>query len=206
MNIIAHRGYWLCEPEKNTLIALERALEHGFGFETDYRDFDGEIVISHNIPKGVEPKAEEVFQLYNKYYSQATLAINVKSDGLQESLKGLLEKYSISNYFLFDMSVPDTIGYVALGMQIASRRSEYEVELPFYKNSNIVWLDCFKGDWITEQDISIHLEAGKKVCIVSPELHKRPHKEVWEKYKNIQNGNVMLCTDYPEEAKSFFNQ
>lgn len=206
MNIIAHRGYWQCEPEKNTLIAVERALQYGFGFETDYRDYNGEIVISHNIPKGVEPKAEVVFQLYKKYHSQSTLAINVKSDGLQESLKKLLDKYSISNYFLFDMSIPDTIGYVTLDMHIASRKSEYEKELPFYNSSAFVWLDCFKGDWITEQDISVHLEAGKKVCIVSPELHKRPYKEIWEKYKNIQSENVMLCTDFPEEAESFFNQ
>jgi len=204
MNIIAHRGYWQCELEKNTLTAIERALQHGWGFETDYRDCNGEIVISHNIPKGVEPKAEEVFQLYKKYHSQATLAINVKSDGLQESLKDLLDRYSISNYFLFDMSIPDTIGYVTLDMHIASRRSEYEQELPFYNRSAFVWLDCFKGDWITEQDISIHLAAGKKVCIVSPELHKRPYKEIWEKYKNIQNESVMLCTDYPEEAELFF--
>ena len=43
MKIIAHRGYWLEQSEKNTLVAFERAMKCGYGFETDYRDYCGKI-------------------------------------------------------------------------------------------------------------------------------------------------------------------
>ena len=52
--IIAHRGYWKNENEKNKKAAFERAFDCGFGVETDLRDIKGEIVISHNMPLGDE--------------------------------------------------------------------------------------------------------------------------------------------------------
>ena len=126
MKIIAHRGYWLEQSEKNTLVAFERAIKCGYGFETDYRDYCGKIVIAHDVPEGKEPTAEEIFSLYQKYGMNQPLAINVKADGLQTRLSVLLKAYNISNYFLFDMSVPDTLGNLNLSMNTASRFSEYE--------------------------------------------------------------------------------
>jgi hypothetical protein len=35
IKIIAHRGFWYKPEEKNTLAAFERALQNGFGIETD---------------------------------------------------------------------------------------------------------------------------------------------------------------------------
>ena len=53
------------------------------------------------------------------------------------------------------------------------------------------------------KEIKNILNQDKEVCIVSPDLHKREYKKVWNIYRNI-NG-IMLCTDYPMEAKEFFN-
>lgn len=206
IEIVAHRGYWQDEAEKNTLVAIERALQYGFGFETDYRDYRGELVISHNIPQGNEPQVAEVFGLYKKYHSEAPLAINIKADGLQDKLLALLKRYEITNYFVFDMSVPDTLGYLDTGMNVASRRSEYENELPFYIDSRAVWLDCFQEDWISADEIKGHLDQGKKVCIVSPELHKRPYPEIWLRYAGLCSKDLMICTDYPQEAELYFNK
>lgn len=50
MYILAHRGYWLYKEEENTLDAFQRAYENGFGIETDVRDYNEQLVISHNIP------------------------------------------------------------------------------------------------------------------------------------------------------------
>ena len=50
MQLIAHRGYWLDPKEKNTETAFVRALQHGFGIETDFRDLNGHLVISHDVP------------------------------------------------------------------------------------------------------------------------------------------------------------
>lgn len=205
MDVIAHRGFWLLEEEKNKQIAFERAFDNGFGVETDFRDCCGELVVSHDIPKGDEIKAEEFFALYKRSDAKSCLAINIKADGLQKKLKALLDKYSIQNYFVFDMSIPDTIGYVNQDFNIFSRRSEYENELPFYEHSTGVWLDCFKSDWIDETEINKHLVNKKKVCIVSADLHKRDYKRVWTKYKGIKSDNLMICTDYPLDAKEYFN-
>ena len=206
MKIIAHRGYWLEQSEKNTLVAFERAIKCGYGFETDYRDYCGKIVIAHDVPEGKEPTAEEIFSLYQKYGMNQPLAINVKADGLQTRLSVLLKAYNISNYFLFDMSVPDTLGYLNLSMNTASRFSEYERELPFIKESTTIWIDCFLKDWITVDDIRNYLLQDKQVCIVSQELHKRPYREVWERYVEIQDDNLMICTDHPDEADAYFNR
>ena len=206
MEIIAHRGFWYKESEKNTLTAIKRAIDNGYGFETDYRDNNGKIVISHDMPFGNESTAEEIFRLYHESGMERTLALNIKADGLQETLKGMLDTYQITNYFLFDMSIPDTIGYILCNMNIATRHSEYEKDFPFYNQSSHVWIDCFKSEWIDCDTLDGHLNNGKKVCIVSPELHKRPHKEVWNKYVKCDHTNLMLCTDFPMEADSFFNK
>ena len=60
LKILAHRGLWTIENEKNTIEALRNALEEGFGIETDIRDCCGEIVISHNPPKGNEPRLVDI--------------------------------------------------------------------------------------------------------------------------------------------------
>ena len=49
-NILAHRGLWFCEEEKNSSNALFKALDLGFGIETDVRDLCGELIISHDPP------------------------------------------------------------------------------------------------------------------------------------------------------------
>lgn len=206
MEIIAHRGYWETQEEKNTEVAFARAFQNGFGVETDFRDFNSKLVIAHNIPTGDEMSAEDFFRLYSKIGNGLPLALNVKADGLQERFANLLEKYQVENYFLFDMSIPDTLGYVNKNLKIFSRHSEYEKDLPFYQYSDGVWMDCFNSDWFNEEQIISHIGAGKKVCIVSPELHKREIGEVWSKYRVKTDGGLSICTDLPQKAASFFNQ
>ena len=67
-----------------------------------------------------------------------------------------------------------------------------------------VWLDCFNSDWFYKEDIENLLNKNKKVCIVSPELHNREYKKVWERYKDVKD--IMICTDYPMEAVRYFNE
>ena len=201
MQVLSHRGYWKDKCEKNTEIAFDRSFSLGFGTETDLRDYNGEIVISHDIPTGNELTFPQMLEIYNKYDNTLPLALNIKSDGLQEKIKSTLQQYNITNYFLFDMSVPDHIVSLKNGLVCYTRHSEYE-DCPLYEKSAGVWVDCFDGDWIDEKIINQHLNNNKKVCIVSPELHGREHLSAWEKYKGC---NAMLCTDVPELAKEFFN-
>ena len=181
--IIAHRGWWKAENEK------------------DLRDIKGEIVISHNMPRGNEMSFEDLLKLLDG--RALTLALNIKADGMADEIKRLLEKYNVSNYFTFDMSIPEMVYQHKTGLNVFTGLSDI-VPLPvMYEQAKGVWLDCFNSDWFGEVEIQNILNQDKKVCIVSPDLHKREYKSVWEKYKNM-NG-IMLCTDYPMEAEVYFN-
>ena len=205
MKIIAHRGFWKTEAEKNTKKAIERAIENGFGFETDFRDCGGQVLISHNPPKGDEILAEEVFQIYKAAGSKEPLALNIKADGLQDMMAELLHKYDVTSYFFFDMSVCDTVIYIEKKLQIASRLSEFEKEMPFYRYSSVVWIDYFNSDGPTIQKVSETLKDGKIACVVSPELHKRDHLLMWEQLKSFMNEQKFyLCTDFPDKANDYF--
>lgn len=205
MNIIAHRGFWKVSNEKNSSVSFARAFESGYGVETDVRDVLGQLVISHDMPLGNEMRFDSFLALYAASGAESCLAINIKADGLQKPLKALLAEYAVKNYFVFDMSVPDTLGYMQEGIRFFSRISEYEPQDPFCFNSSGVWIDSFHSKWFPTKDISAFLGQGKHVCIVSPELHKRDHLKVWHELREIETSNVLLCTDFPDAAKEFFD-
>jgi len=202
INIIAHRGYWKSKDEQNTRIAFERAFDNNFGVETDLRDICGEIVISHNMPKGNEITFDEVLQILDG--RNLTLALNIKADGLGEKISDTLNKYSHKNYFTFDMSVPDMVVQSKLGLRFFTGKSDIINPPIMYREASGIWLDSFYSDWFSESDISSIMSDKKAICIVSPELHHREHSKIWQKYKGIKD--IMLCTDYPQEAREFFNE
>lgn len=212
MKIISHRGYWQAVSEKNTRMAFLRAFQLGFGIETDIRDFAGEIVISHDMPRGGELRFDEFLKLYNDFGKGLPLALNIKADGLQAAVANLLSKYNIANYFVFDMSIPETLNYCNKHFQYFVRQSEFETITDYhsllYKNAAGVWLDEFHAHWVGRQVLLEHVVKGKMVCIVSPELHGREYLDVWGQYKqackNINTDKLMLCTDLPLAAKNFF--
>ena len=142
MQIIAHRGYWKKKSEQNHLSSLKRALENNYGIETDIRDYRGKIVISHDVPKGKIILFEDLLKLYKKINSNQALALNIKSDGLQTELQKLIKKYKIENYFIFDMSIPETIKYSKTKLNIYVRLSEYENDYKNYVHQGL-WVDQF---------------------------------------------------------------
>ena len=209
MRILAHRGLWRAPAEKNTLDSFSNAWAEGFGIETDLRDARGQLVISHDPPVEETIAADEFFALLTKLdTNQLPLALNVKSDGLQNLIMGLINHYSVKEYFCFDMTAPETVVYRRVGLRFFTRESEYESVPVLYSDAAGIWLDMFTRDWITPAIIIRHLEAGKEVAIVSPELHKRPHLSFWQKLRNAGLSNqakLMLCTDHPVEAREFFS-
>ena len=205
MKILSHRGQWKIAEEKNSLESFKCSLKNGFGFESDIRDFDGELVISHDIANKNSIRAEKIFQMIAETENKFCFAINIKADGLAEKLKNLLDEYRIENYFVFDMSVPQMIWYKNLGMKFFTRQSEFETSPVLYEEAEGVWMDAFFSDEIlTLENINKHLKNGKKVCLVSPELHDRSHKKVWQKLLKVKDDNFYLCTDFPSEAEKFF--
>lgn len=209
MIILSHRGYWKDISEKNQKIAFNRSFELGFGTETDIRDYKGELVISHDIADASAMALNDFLNLYKTYSKQLPLALNIKADGLHVKLKQALEENEIVNYFVFDMSVPDGLGYLNCGFKTFTRQSEYENNPSFYESALGVWLDEFHTHWITKEVVANHVNNRKQICIVSPDLHRRDYTKEWVDYKKIEQelgiNHLMLCTDYPEHAREFFN-
>jgi len=209
MQILSHRGFWLSAEEKNSVSAFERSFDQGFGTETDIRDFNGNLVISHDIADKSCIGVPEFLGIYRRGSQNLPLALNVKADGLQALLKKTLEEQGIENYFVFDMSVPDMVGYLKAGLKTFTRQSELETPPALYEQASGVWLDEFHSHWIDEDIIVRHISNDKRVCIVSPELHGRKYQYEWNHYRDIDrklsSDAIMLCTDHPEIAKEFFD-
>ena len=213
VRIISHRGYWRSRGEQNRRVAFERSLDLGFGIETDLRDDNRMVVISHDPP----PSAPDAVMTLDAFLALCaghgpglTLALNIKADGLQTAVREALDRHgALGNAFVFDMSVPDTLGYLAVGVPVYVRHSDVEPEPVLYDRAAGVWLDQFHSDWIGPGDITRHLDAGKDVCLVSPELHRRDHRAQWERLAAdpavTGHSRFFLCTDFPEDAREFFH-
>jgi hypothetical protein len=208
LKIIAHRGFWNEDILPNSYKSFEHALENGYGIETDFRDFDGALVVSHDPPtKNNYVTADDFFKLASQYPT-LTIAINIKADGLQELVKKYIAQYNLTNYFVFDMSVPDMYKYIMSGITCYARKSEFELQPSFEEIANGFWLDAFKEEWYGKENIAELLSTNKNVAIVSAELHKRDNKNQWDIINTLKGNigfqNLFLCTDYPNKAKQFF--
>lgn len=205
---LSHRGFWLHPKEKNTELAFRRSLDAGFGIETDVRDRNGQAVIAHDISEPGVLTLDAFFSLYKSYPARPMLALNIKADGLQDVVREQLQRHGIERYFVFDMSVPDLLGYRASGIRYFTRVSEYEKEPIAIDDADGVWVDQFEADWVDETALRPFIERDKSVCIVSPELHRRDPHKAWSNYramaKAMPSGKVFLCTDHPSQAREFF--
>jgi glycerophosphoryl diester phosphodiesterase len=207
VKFLAHRGHWLHRNEANTAQAFERAWSDGFGIETDIRDHDGEVVVSHDPPRNDATTLRTFLQSYVDKGADTILALNIKSDGLQQAVAAQLAEYQVQNYFVFDMSVPDSLHYIRADLRTFVRLSEYETEGPLLERAPGVWLDAFEGQWWTLSLVRSLVDRNKQVAIVSPELHGRPYHELWQALKTLEPAikqHILLCTDHPGEASQFF--
>lgn len=204
MIVVSHRGWWRTPDEKNSPLALSRSFDAGWGVETDLRDAGGRIVISHDMPSGGEQSLEQFLRLPRP--PGLPLALNIKADGLATLVADALAAWGRDDdTFVFDMAVPDARAYYAAGVPVFARMSEVERDPPWLDRSAGVWLDAFDGEWWDSALIEGLSAGGKRVCIVSPELHGRPHLELWAQLREIRDiPGLMLCTDHPDVATDYF--
>ena len=203
MKILSHRGYWLQRSERNQPAAFHRSFDLGFGTETDVRDLKGQIVISHDMPVGNELTLDGLLDIMAG--RNLPLAINVKADGLAVALKTKFDEYGHTNWFAFDMSIPDMRSYLQNELVTYTRLSEVEQSPAWIEQAAGVWLDGFEGEWFSNDVISNLLDRTKHVCVVSSELHGRAPKSLWHQLSQLKRAeNLTLCTDLPEAAADFF--
>ena len=210
--IVAHRGLWTVSKEKNSPEAISRALKQGFSLETDFRDHNGKIIISHD-PKKLKEKVfsfNEFIKLSSKFSSSKTLiAANIKADGLAYLLTKKKE-LKIKNFYFFDMSIPDHISFINSGFNSLARVSDLEdPKLKFSKLTDGFWIDFFFDETEIIKNINYCLSKNKKTILVSSELHHKDKTKMWNSIYNaglFKNKNFYLCTDLPYEALTFFNE
>lgn len=205
MEILSHRGYWKTAGEKNTQTAFARSFALGFGTETDVRDLQGRLVISHDMP--TEPAMgldSYLAGLAQHTGGRLTQALNIKSDGLAVPLARHMRECA-HPWFVFDMSVPDMVQHLRAGNPCFARMSEYEAfPQAFAGQIQGIWLDAFQSTWYSASLIESLLGQGLRVCVVSPELHGRSDAEdLWRALRPLrEHPDLLLCTDLPEAARA----
>lgn len=184
-------------------VAFQRASQLGLGIETDIRDQDCRLVVSHDMASA---ESTAMHALHDAVKAGVTLALNIKSDGLANLLQTEMAPYKQSDWFAFDMSIPDMRQHLKVGNPVFARMSEVEQEPPWLEGCQGVWLDQFDRQWFDATLVTNLLDSGKRVCVVSPELHGRPHIGLWHMIQPIKtHAGLSICTDFPEMAKTFFD-
>ena len=210
MEIISHRGAWSAPGDQNTARAFRRSWAAGWGVETDLRDLDGRVVVSHDPPRRGSGllALDELLAAWSSSGARTRLALNIKADGLAVPVaKALADHGATTSAFVFDMSVPDQLAHARTGVEVYARWSELEAPVLSAGVSGL-WLDAFTDDaWWSADAVREHLGAGRRVVVVSPELHGRQPAACWERLRRAElhrAEGVGLCTDLAAEAAEFF--
>lgn len=163
-----------------------------FGLEIDVRDYNNELVLSHDKPKKDSVKLSEYLKHVDK---ETPVAINVKSSEIESDIYNAINGI-LKEYFAFDWPVPSLVKALRTGLTCACRLSEYEKDI--HPKCSWVWIDAFHSIWYDSSLLRSLKKRGLKLAIVSPELHQR-NKEIAKVAAFVRNGLAdAICTDMPE--------
>lgn len=194
--VVAHRGLWADPRDRNSMASLRRAVDAGFGVETDIRDCGAAVSVRHD-PQ--EQGLDWLTALTILQRCQGQVALNVKADGLP-GLLGPREALPNSVFF-FDMSWPETLKYVRSRLPVALRMSECErLDLKSFERLGVpirFVLDAFESDWwLKSLEVQEACLTGQ-VMLISPELHGRNPEAAWEwaAQRIAEGADLSVCTD-----------
>ena len=144
-----------------------------YGVEIDVRNHGEKLVLNH------EPFEEgESFEEYCKNYRHAFMIINIKTEGIEESISEVISRYGIKDYFWLDLTFPSIVKLAGKGEKnIAVRFSEYEpIEscLALRGMVDWVWVDTFTKLPLDKVSYKRLRDAGFRICLVCPERWGRP--------------------------------
>tara|TARA_A100001015_G_scaffold317892_1_gene436066 strand:+ start:5351 stop:5947 length:597 start_codon:yes stop_codon:yes gene_type:complete len=182
MKLISHRV--------NTLSQLKKT-KTKYGVEVDIRSQDKELIVHHDpFLRG------EKFSNWIKEYRHGTLILNVKEEGLEDSLIDYMKKYKIDDFFFLDQSFPFLIKTIKSGeKRCAVRISEFEsIETALTLGGKIdwIWVDCFTKFPLSHDSFKSLKGLGFKMCIVSPELQGfNPSTEIPKYIKLFKQENIL---------------
>jgi glycerophosphoryl diester phosphodiesterase len=222
IDILAHRAN-VNGPKsalENSFAATQRALESGFGIETDLRrDSQKRFYIAHDLQPWTNENDLTKFAALFRKFSNLTIAMNVKELGYESDLIALQKSGDLggkSFYFDFELLEPKTPGSSQRQIQklsggekisMAARLSDRGESLAqcLAIPASVVWADEFDSLWLARDEVEAVHAAGRKFFAISPELHgfdEAARLKRWQQFKNWQIDG--LCTDYALSAREFF--
>lgn len=160
MQLVRHRV--------NDVSSLMTLPEH-YGVELDLQYSNSEISIGHN-----PGQISNSFDDYLRSYKHSLMCLNIKQEGIEESVIEKLESQNISHFFLFDLTFPAIMKLIRLKKNcMALRLSDFESirDLKYFIGKvQWIWLDTFTDiNFISRKSLEVF--EGFKICLVSPELH-----------------------------------
>jgi hypothetical protein len=196
MEIISHR--------RNTRAELD-ATPPEFGVEIDIRSHGDSLHLQHDPFVLGEP-----FEEWLSHYRHGTLILNVKEEGLEERVVDLVTNAGIKQYFFLDQSFPFLVRYARRGRrQAAVRVSEYETLETALTLAGLVdwaWIDCMSRFPLDASGARALVEAGFRLCLVSPELHGRWEPEevtvLQDRLRQFGVEVAAVCTKVPERWRT----
>jgi 2'-5' RNA ligase len=167
-----------------------------YGIELDLRDYGRELMLEHDPFTGGER-----FEDFLKSYDKSSIILNIKSERIEYKVLELLKKFNITEYFFLDSSFPMIYTLSKEGEKnIAIRFSEYEsIESVLLMKNRVkwVWVDCFNNFPLNQENYKKIIDAGLKICLVSPELQKHNIERINEFKTIIYKNNFKIdaiCT------------
>tara|TARA_B100001123_G_C15343592_1_gene1036063 strand:- start:2420 stop:3016 length:597 start_codon:yes stop_codon:yes gene_type:complete len=182
MEIIVHRV-----NNSSKLVRIPK----NYGIEVDVRDYKKKLILNHDPFKNGEN-----LEVFLKKYNHGTLIINIKSEFIEYKIIKLLKKYKISKYFFLDSSYPVIINLASKKIKkFAIRVSDYESFENIYKihpYCKWIWLEIFKLIKLKKKDLKYIKDNKIKICLVSPELHKKKN-DINKIKKLIKKNNLKIA-------------
>ncbi len=173
---------------------------HNQGVEIDVRSLGGDLIVQH------DPfQSGQKFTDWISFFHHKLLILNVKEDGLEESIIGVLKDLEISSYFFLDQSFPSLYKLSRISPEVCSTRvSEFEsIDSAKLLHPGWVWFDSHTGSWdyLIESFESLR-GTSIKTCLVSPELQRMNHDKEMVELKSIIDSQAIhfdaICTKVPE--------
>ena len=162
------------------------------GVEIDVNTHLDKLVLKHD-PFGTG----DLLKNYLNLFKHKFLIINIKIEGIEENILNYLNKLKIKNFFFLDSSFPYIFKLSKkLTRKFALRISDFESIETAYKMKNKIewiWIDCFNNYNLSVKEIKKLQKLKYKLCLVSPDLHKRKIR-IKDKlfFKTLNKNNIKL--------------
>ena len=186
----------VCAHRVNTIEELH-AVQSRYGIEFDVREGPCKKLIVTHDPWTIGPTLDEFLQ----HCRHAFYIVNIKCEGIEHVVLEQLYIHRIQNFFLLDCSFPMIHKLATMGEnRLAVRISEYE-DMNTAKRMKgrveWIWMDAFQHLLYDDKYCEELHKLGYKICLVSPELQRQPHK--LQQYKEQVGKHIdMVCTKFTE--------